>query len=481
MPEHSTAGSRANLWLLFRSGPMAGTRFPISEGLTRVGRAPDNHVVVNGEDASTVSLYHAEIDKNNCSFRVRDLDSTNGTWVNEERVTEADISPPAVIRLGSQGPEFAVVREEAAPAELNRTIEVPPSAATAAPVKVDAPVSAYEKLLASAVARARRARDHGAGGQTMTIMRNMVEQALAHTRRQTHRKFRLIGLALVTALAAVSLFAVLKITALRREKQAVDMHIRQIDAELQKAGEGMDTDRLLTQLGDYSKEGESLQQSLLYRLSVHDQGEFVIRELRSVMAEFGAEVYSIPPEFIDRVKYYIEQDQGPNRPLIAHALIQARGQLQTIHQILRQEELPVDLAYIPLVESSLDAGKSSQAGAAGPWQFTAATARAFGLRVDGQVDERKDLVKSTHAACKYLRDLIDDFGTGSSVMLALAAYDSGTSTVKQAVSKTVRDPIKQRNFWYLYRSQALPRETREYVPRVFAAILIGRNPAHFGF
>jgi membrane-bound lytic murein transglycosylase D len=97
------------------------------------------------------------------------------------------------------------------------------------------------------------------------------------------------------------------------------------------------------------------------------------------------------------------------------------------------------------------------------------------------VDERKDLVKSTYATCKYLRDLILDFGTGSSVMLALAAYDSGTTTVKQAVSKTVRDPIKQRNFWYLYRSQALPHETREYVPRVFAAILIGRNPAHFGF
>jgi membrane-bound lytic murein transglycosylase D len=101
--------------------------------------------------------------------------------------------------------------------------------------------------------------------------------------------------------------------------------------------------------------------------------------------------------------------------------------------------------------------------------------------VDGQVDERKDLVKSTRATCKYLRDLILDFGTGSSVMLALAAYNSGTSTVKQAVSRTVRDPIKQRNFWYLYRTRALPRETREYVPKVFAAILIGRNPQHFGF
>jgi pSer/pThr/pTyr-binding forkhead associated (FHA) protein/soluble lytic murein transglycosylase-like protein len=481
MSENSIASPQANFWLLSRSGPMAGARFPISDGATRVGRAPDNQVVVDGEDAATVSLYHVEISRDDGSCRVRDMGSTNGTWVNDQRVTEAEISPPATIRLGSQGPEFALVQEQSAPVELDRTIEVPPSAAPAGLPPVSAPVSTYERLLASAVTRARQMRYHGVSGQTMTIMRSMVEQALAQTVRQTHRRLRIVGYSLLTALVAVSLFAVLKITALRREKRTIDTHIQQIDAQLQKAGEAMDTDRLISQLGDYSQEGESLQRNLLYRLSVHDEGDFVTRELRSVMAEFGAEVYSIPPDFIERVNHYIAQDQGPDRPLIAHALTQARGQLRTIQQILQKQELPVDLAYIPLVESSLEADKASQAGAVGPWQFTAPTARAYGLRVDAQVDERKELVKSTLATCKYLRDLILDFGTGSSVMLALAAYNSGTSTVKQAVSKTVRDPIKQRNFWYLYRSRALPRETSEYVPRVFAAILIGRNPRHFGF
>jgi len=113
--------------------------------------------------------------------------------------------------------------------------------------------------------------------------------------------------------------------------------------------------------------------------------------------------------------------------------------------------------------------------------LTAATARSYGLRVDGGVDERKDFVKSTRASCRYLKDLILDFGAGSSVMLALAAYNSGAGKVKQAVSRTVEDPIKQRNFWYLYRTRALPHETREFVPKVFAAILIGRNPRRYGF
>lgn len=101
--------------------------------------------------------------------------------------------------------------------------------------------------------------------------------------------------------------------------------------------------------------------------------------------------------------------------------------------------------------------------------------------MDEHVDERMDLVKSTRASCHFLRELILDFGSGSSVMLALAAYNLGPTKVKQAVMDTVQDPIKQRDFWYLFRANALPRETREYVPKVLAAMIVGRNPRHFGF
>jgi membrane-bound lytic murein transglycosylase D len=143
--------------------------------------------------------------------------------------------------------------------------------------------------------------------------------------------------------------------------------------------------------------------------------------------------------------------------------------------------LPPDLAYIPIIESAMTSGRSSAAGAGGPWQFTPQTARAYGLRVDSSIDEREDLRKATRAGCRYLRELILEFGAGSSVMLALAAYNYGPSRVRQAVMRTVRDPIKQRNFWYLYRTRALPAETREYVPKVVAVMIIGRNPKRFGF
>src|ERR1700735_3651907 len=127
----------------------------------------------------------------------------------------------------------------------------------------------------------------------------------------------------------------------------------------------MDTGNLLSQLSDYSKEGESLQRSMLYRLSAHDEGDFVTRELRSVMAEFGAEVYSIPSDFIDRVNHYIEQDLGTDRPILAHALGQSGAQLQTIRRILQKEQLPADLAYIPVVESGLETVPAGAGGAGG--------------------------------------------------------------------------------------------------------------------
>jgi FHA domain-containing protein/transglycosylase-like protein with SLT domain len=470
--------SRAKAWLLARSGPLMGTRFPVSEGATRIGRAPDNDVVIEGAGSATVSLYHAEIRRNDSACRIRDLESTNGTWLNGERVTEAAISPSAVIRFGINGPEFSLVFQDDAASALDRTIEVSPSAVPPAPAPRSPATSDHEDLLSSAVLRARRLRAHSGHGQTITIMRGVVEQAL----RRSRRRFRVVGYSLLAGLLVVSSLALWKITAMRHEKRDIDSHIQMLEAQLQKANESKDIDRLLLQLGDYQSQAESLQKTLLYRLgAVPEKGDPTTRDLRSLMTELGAEVYSIPPEFVERVQHYIEQDQGPERPIIARALEEDSGRIRTIRSILQQEQLPPDLAYIPLVESALSTEKSSPAGAAGPWQLTEATAKAYGLRVDSQVDERKDLVKSTRAICRYLRDLILDFGAGSSVMLALAAYDGGTTKVKQAVTRTVRDPIKQRNFWYLYRVRALPLETREYVPKVLAAMLIGRNPHHFGF
>ncbi len=466
-------------WLVVHSGPLAGTRYLLRDGATRIGRSPESDVVVQGPNTATVSAQHLEILRADDGWRIRDTGSTNGTFLDGERIVEAELKRGAAIRLGSDGPEFSFVTEEVAPSELDSTLVIPEGILLTKAEPPPAPeVDGHEGLLRAAVKRARRARTEGSGDQTLTLMREVLKRAL----RRSSSRFRKAIWALVAALVIISSLGYWKIVSLKRDKQAIDRRIEEIEASLNKPQETPEqADRLIAQLDAYEDRAQSLRRSLLFRFGVDQAESFVVREIRALMAEFGAEVYSIPPEFTERVNAHIENYQGPDRPHMEFALNEARPQIAAMRRILKEEQLPPDFVYVPLVESGLSARQNSAAGAAGLWQFTPGTARAFGLRVDSTVDERKDLRKSTRAACAFLRQLLLDFGTGSSVMLALAAYNLGPTAVKQAITKSVQDPIKQRNFWYLYRARALPAETREFVPKVIAAIIIGRNPERFGF
>jgi pSer/pThr/pTyr-binding forkhead associated (FHA) protein len=438
MPDDS---AHPKAWLVSQSDAQVGVRYLITRDVTCIGRASDNDLVLEGSDAVTVSLHHLAIHRENGGFRVRDLDSTNGTFVDGERVKETELRPPAVIRFSAQGPQLSLVLEEPTPiATLDSTQVVTASALAMAASATPTPgAGTYDGLLSEAVERAREARSRGRANETMTIMRDALHQALWHTRR----RFRMVILALAVGLLAVSAAAAWKVRDLNAQKHAIDERIQDIEKRLQQSSPA-DTERLVNQLDAYEGQAEHLQQDLLYRVEPHPQ-DFVTEEIRKIMEEFGSEVYSVPPELIERVKYYMEQFHGRDRPLVDKAFGYG-GQYNTVRQLLEQEHLPPDLAYVPLVESALGDGQSA-AGAVGLWQFTAATAKAYGMRVDDTVDERLDVNKSTQAACRYLRELILDFGSGSSVMLALAAYNLGPGKVKRAVIKTVQDPIKQRNFW----------------------------------
>ena len=137
--------------------------------------------------------------------------------------------------------------------------------------------------------------------------------------------------------------------------------------------------------------------------------------------------------------------------------------------ILVAEGLPPDLIYLCMIESGLSTRARSSAGAVGPWQFMPATGRAYGLHRSWWEDERRDLVKSTHAASNYLRDLHDEFGDWA---LALAGYNSGEGRVRRQLRLNGHD-----NYWD-YR---LPRQTVEYVPKFIAAARIGSDPEAYGF
>ncbi|MFZ4427535.1 MAG: transglycosylase SLT domain-containing protein [Saprospiraceae bacterium] len=131
---------------------------------------------------------------------------------------------------------------------------------------------------------------------------------------------------------------------------------------------------------------------------------------------------------------------------------------------LRRNNLPLDLKYLPIVESALEPKATSRVGAAGLWQFMPSTGRMYGLQVDDVVDERRDPLKSTEAAVVHLQDLFEKFENWE---LAIAAYNSGSGRVSRAVKRA-----RSTSYWKI--RGYLPRETANYVPAFIAAAYLVR-------
>ncbi|HEX4566377.1 MAG TPA: transglycosylase SLT domain-containing protein, partial [Vicinamibacterales bacterium] len=176
-----------------------------------------------------------------------------------------------------------------------------------------------------------------------------------------------------------------------------------------------------------------------------------------------------------KILSYVEVFQNRLRDYIQDSLERGGKYLPMIQSVFRAEGLPLDLAYIPIIESSFKTNALSKANAKGPWQFMKGTAKDSGLHTDWFIDERSDPEKATIAAAKYLKSLSEMFD--GDWELVLAAYNGGPGRVSRAVKRSgVTD------FWKLSASSKyLPRETREYVPLVMAAMLIGRSPEQYGF
>jgi membrane-bound lytic murein transglycosylase D len=176
-----------------------------------------------------------------------------------------------------------------------------------------------------------------------------------------------------------------------------------------------------------------------------------------------------------KVLSYIELFQGNLRDFIAEGLQRGAKYLPMIHAEFREQGLPLDLAYIPLVESAFKNTAKSRVKALGMWQFMSYTGREHGLTQNWYVDERSDPEKATRAAAQYLKTLGKMFD--GDWHLAMASYNGGPARVQRAMKRSGKT-----DFWELTAtSRYLPRETREYVPMILAAIVIAKNPSQYGF
>ncbi len=162
----------------------------------------------------------------------------------------------------------------------------------------------------------------------------------------------------------------------------------------------------------------------------------------------------------DVVQDYIDQYTGRLRRSVSFMLGVQNFYVPIFEEALEAEGVPLELKYLPVVESAFDPMATSRVGAAGLWQFMVPTAKHYGLTVNSLLDERRDPIKSSQAAAKYLKDLYNSFGDWT---LAIAAYNCGRNNVLKAIKRAGG----ARDYWAIY--PYLPRETRGYVPAFIAA------------
>jgi membrane-bound lytic murein transglycosylase D len=180
-----------------------------------------------------------------------------------------------------------------------------------------------------------------------------------------------------------------------------------------------------------------------------------------------------PVSINPQVQYFLDRFTGARRDVVNLWVGRSGRYLGMIREVLRSRGLPEELAYTAMIESGFNPLAVSRVGAKGMWQFMAATARRYGLRVDRWIDERLDPEKSTVAAAAYLKDLYNIFGSWP---LAQAAYNAGEMRVIRAIRATGSS-----DFWALAKTKHLHPETRDFVPAIHAATLIAENATQYGF
>ncbi|HXY53988.1 MAG TPA: transglycosylase SLT domain-containing protein [Nitrospirota bacterium] len=199
-----------------------------------------------------------------------------------------------------------------------------------------------------------------------------------------------------------------------------------------------------------------------------------VAQLDEVMDDWADDkIYNIPVILNDSVESQMEYFKSRGRDIFQLWLDRSARYIPVMKDIFREKNLPEDLVYVAMIESGFNPYAVSWARAVGPWQFMPSTGKLYGLKIDWWIDERKDPIKSTQAAAEHLKDLHDLFGSWP---LALASYNAGAGKVQRAVIRTRSD-----DFWDLKASRFIRSETKNYVPKYMAAMIIAKNPEAYGF
>jgi len=502
------------------SGSRRGSTVSFGREPVRVGRSASAELRFDGALDATVSTHHAQIVFERGGYHVVDTGSRNGTLVNGRRITtkqrlksgdrvcfgfpggpEADVEIDAA-DIGA-APEGAAADAEAdtvalSPREAQPVYDARQDAERmAAALKVGVQDTSAIRVADEAARKVAERRAKAGGersGDTMFLLAEAMNQATEAVRSRTARKWVKVvagvggaALLVIGVLGGVVFFQQREIDRLVNAKTHIDRQIQvlqeRMQAETDAASLAALEDSLVALTGSAQTTLRELQrkdEARAAQVSAAGSDE-LDREIRKILVKFNASTYAIPPIFRERLQFHIDElaSAGNRREIRGRKL----RYWPTIMREFSALGLPEEMAYIAWVESRFDPNAQSPAGALGLWQMTTTTAQSLGLAVNANVDERLDPEKQTKAAATYLARLLSEFGEDS-FMLVLASYNRGENGVRRVLRQVAQEPggfrKDKRDFWHLYRLKLLPEETREYVPRVLAAAIVGNNAQKYG-
>jgi len=464
-----------------------GKRYALVEGVITIGRSDDNLIILN-ENELLVSNHHAILYIYPNNICIQDINSRNGTYLNGQRISLNEVKLNDIIGFGEKGPQLKLICTTEDITQNESVLQTPCISKIEISCINDSPPFESASIFTTDIEHKIMNNSINADEltklmeQSASLKKILQKGNLPETQSNllfsdygTHQRNRIRIIMLTCSIILFSLFSIAYLTIrFFQIKSKPDSELiskmtenkKSIDSLLFSFSQPIQIDHL-----------RSLFNTWDYQPVIKDTIDFFLYE---ILSGFGHTDYQIPPQMSTTVKRHLETYSQTQRLMTSRLLKRKELYFPMIQKIFSEKNIPSQLAYISMLESGFNPKALSHAGARGLWQFMPHTARKYGLKVDSFSDERIEPQKATYAAAEYLRDLIGIFGAKSSIMLVMAAYNAGEERIMNALRK-IEDPIRDRDFWYIYRMGYLSEETNEYIPRILALMIIDNNREYFGF
>jgi membrane-bound lytic murein transglycosylase D len=428
-------------------------------------------------DDPSVSRTHAEVDFYDGSWWLRDVGSTNGTYVDGQKIDIVPLRTPLKLRVGTGKTMLSLIPQTAE----------------------SDPQDAGSSSLTQYVQHYFAASNFGHAGQHTMMIRRAFESVQVKQRRKYAKVIAFVSMLFLLA-GGYALYLQIETAKQKDRAQAIFYAMKSLEidiAGIQRLVSDSNNQQGIQVINKYHGQRKEMEKNYdqflgalgFYSPKLTEPERLILRVARI----FGECELNMPPEFAVEVQNYIRKWRSSDRLERAIRTAKEKGYRGKISEELLAQGLPPQFFYLALQESNFDmyaVGRNTYKGyAKGMWQFIPETAMKYGLRIGPLVDfsrpdpgdERHNFEKATNAAARYLK-FIYSTDAQASGLLVMSSYNWGEEKIVKLLRMMPENP-KERNFWRLltnYRDK-IPQETYDYVFYIVSATVIGENPRLFGF